>query len=89
MNPASSGIRLESLVGRESESHPIAVALSRLESAGVDSVAESQGGLGDRRHKEGLLQHVFKSKWVVFANSGARIATIISLGVSNAQRAIV
>ena len=40
----------------------IAVALSCLESAGVDRVAESQGGLGDRRHEEGLPQHMFELK---------------------------
>ena len=52
---------------------------SRLESVGVEHVAESQGGLGDRRHKEGLPRRVFNSKGVIFAISGARIAAITSM----------
>ena len=51
---------------------------SRLESEGVERAAESHGGPGDRRHEEGLPQHMFESKRVVFANSGARIAAIAS-----------
>ena len=41
-------------------------------------MAESQGGLGDREHEEGLLRRVFGSKRVVFAISGAKIAAIAS-----------
>ena len=78
MKPASSGIGLESPIGQESESRLIAAALSHLESAGVDCVAESQGGLGDRRHKEGLLRCMFGLKQVVFTNLGARIMAIVS-----------
>ena len=52
--------------------------LSCLESTGIGRVAESWGGLGDRRHEEGSSQHVFESKGVVFAISGARIAAIAS-----------
>ena len=54
--------------------------LSGLESTGIECVAESQGGLGDRGHEEGLLRHVFESKQVVSAISGARIAVIASMG---------
>ena len=52
--------------------------LSRLESTGIEHVAESQGGLGDRGHEEGSPRRVFESKGVVFAISGARIAAIAS-----------
>ena len=57
-SPASLGIRLESPIGQESELHLVAVALNCLESAGVDHVAESQGGQGDSSHEEGLPQCV-------------------------------
>lgn len=75
---ASSGIKLELLIGRESESRPIGVASNHLERAGVDRVAESQGGPGDRDHEEGLPQCVAQSRQVIFANLGARVATIVS-----------
>ena len=41
---------------------PIAVALSCLESMSANCVAESQGGLGDRGHEEGLPQCMFEFK---------------------------
>ena len=53
---------------------------SCLKSEGVEHVAESHGGPGDRRHEEGLPQHVFELKRVVFANLGARITVIASAG---------
>ena len=52
--------------------------LSRLEGTGIERVAESQGGLGDRGHKEGSPQCMSKSKRVVFAISETRIAVIAS-----------
>ena len=61
---------------------------SRLESEGVECVAESHGGPGDRRHEEGLPQRMFESKQVIFANLGARIAAIASsvTGTSGASQ---
>ena len=49
-------------ISQESELHPIMVALIHLESMGVNSVAESQGGLRNRRHEEGLSQCVVELK---------------------------